>query len=178
MSNLSTIKNWIETFTGYGSDNVVLEYGNGPEPTGDYASFGFLAGDIELSVPFVQDQTVVDGDMTITHYVQTEVTVPVSIYAYDGAQKIQDLSLSAQSFQGRKLLVDGGLVLVRKGPIINLTTFNDTTADYRFQVDFEFRSSNQWTEEDWEVQRLLFQGYLEPDSGDTLIDSYDLDFTE
>ena len=177
MTTLSTIKDWIELVTGYGNENVVRAYGNGPEPIGDYATFGDPIADEELVVPFVTEETSDAGDLTTTYYVQTRVTVPISIYARDGGAMLRNLALSVKAHIPRATLTGGGLAFESKGPIFNLTEFNDTGADPRFQADFDFISYDEYVEQDYEVFTSTFSGRLKPNSGDDIVDDYDLDFT-
>jgi len=160
MSVLSAFKEWIEDVTGYASDNVVLEFGGGPEPSGDHATFSDPDSDEERGEGFRIARTSDAGALSTTYYQPEMITLSVNIYAQDGRSKLRALSLSWNELGPRKVLKADGLGFVRVSTIRRLPPgIDDTGIEYRYQADFTFRHGSQNVDagDEWYVGDLTGQ---------------------
>lgn len=139
--------NWLLSVTGL--DVYAAPLNNATDkPSGDYATYQIIA---MVMSDFNQNNAVVkDADfITKTSYNNATMSVSINIFSDQGYSIITDLNNSADFWESRNLLKQGGITINRFGNPQNLTGLGDTNFVTRWQADIEMRIAieNQY---DWD----------------------------
>ena len=139
--------NWMLSVTGL--DVYAAPINNASDkPLGDYATYQMVA--MTMSDFNHNDAVVKDADfITKTSMNNATMVVSVNVFADQGYIKITDLNNSADFWESRNILKQGGITINRFGDPQNLTGLGDTNFVTRWQADIEMRIAieNQY---DWD----------------------------
>lgn len=178
MSVRSALKQWAAAASGYAASKVVSSWQKGPAPTGERIVIGRPTSRRRSPACLASESVDVDGVTTTVWEQPLVYTVPIEVFAADGWEVLDDMTLELEYYQFRKVLSDEGLALSTWSDVRDLTEAGDTEPEYRFQRDFEFLGSRQITKSDYSLDVFTFEGEIVSDATGTDTEEYSVDFTE
>ena len=153
----SALKSWVMEITGYDSQHVILETGNGPRPEGDFATFDVLTV-IPGAHPDVREYDLGDDTKQIDYITRNELMVSVEVYSIDGMSHLLSLAKSGHLFRARQVLQPDKLAILRVGDPRKIPFDSDTNWKPRFQCDFTINSYHTISEIIEQIEAYDFTG--------------------
>lgn len=160
---------WVEGVTGLPCWESPVSNA-GEKPAGDYATYKMVS--MVMSDFNQGDAVVKDADfITKTTYNNAKMLLSLNVFSDRGYNHIIELNHSAEFWDSRNTLKDGGLSINRFGNPQNLTGLGDTGFVNRWQSDIEFMVTVE-TQKDWDrLKQIELNGSFTNDDATLIIDS-------
>ena len=156
---------WISNGTGLAADHIIRANQNGPDLWPDsFATFQVISAVLHDHEDYKAVAAAAEGEITITHVVQTVLTLSVNIYAPNGDQLLSQLWNSRLTYAGRFDLREIKAANVAFTGVRDLAFLSDTQFRPRFQGDFTINYRTLLDETNNIVDLLSISGKMEDET--------------